>query len=82
MQVLAWMTGVISRITSIAIPFGHAINLGFMLAKDELECVYVPDEFTPIKDLPEKYVVLHVTTNWPNRTWAYENWIELIVTLK
>jgi ADP-heptose:LPS heptosyltransferase len=32
--------------------------------------------------LPEKYVVLHVTTNWPNRTWDYQNWKGLIKWLK
>lgn len=55
----------------------HAINLGFMLAKDELECVYVPDEFTPIKDLPEKYVLIHPVQNWASRTWAAEKWMKL-----
>jgi len=55
----------------------HAIKLGFMLTKDEMELDYTPDEFEPIKNLPEKYVLIHPVQNWPSRTWDAVNWMRL-----
>jgi FkbM family methyltransferase len=60
----------------------HAIDLGFQLPNEDLEYDFNPDPLSLDIELPEKYVVLHVTTNWPNRTWAYNNWVELIKWLK
>ena len=60
----------------------HASDLGFQLPIEDLEYDFFPDPLKLDIELPEKYVVLHVTTNWPNRTWAYENWVELIKWLK
>jgi ADP-heptose:LPS heptosyltransferase len=55
----------------------HAISLGFMLSQDEMECEYYPEEYEPIKNLPEKYVLIHPVQNWPNRTWSAKNWMIL-----
>jgi ADP-heptose:LPS heptosyltransferase len=55
----------------------HAISLGFMLTQDEMECEYYPSDFEPIKELPEKYVLIHPVQNWPNRTWSSKNWMLL-----
>lgn len=55
----------------------HAILLGFMLTKNELHLDYTPEEFTPIKNLPEKYVLLHPVQNWPSRTWDAKKWMVL-----
>jgi ADP-heptose:LPS heptosyltransferase len=60
----------------------HAIDLGFQLPNEDLEYDFYPEPLSLDIQLPKKYVVLHVTTNWPNRTWAYENWVELIKWLK
>ena len=60
----------------------HAIDLGFQLPNEELEYDFYPEPLSLNIELPEKYVVLHVTTNWPNRTWAYDNWVGLIKWLK
>jgi FkbM family methyltransferase len=60
----------------------HAIDLGFQLPNEELEYDFYPEPLSLNVELPEKYVVLHVTTNWPNRTWAYNNWVGLIKWLK
>ena len=60
----------------------HAIDLGFQLPNEDLEYDFYPDPLSLDIELPEKYVVLHVTTNWPNRTWAYDNWVQLIKWLK
>jgi ADP-heptose:LPS heptosyltransferase len=60
----------------------HAIDLGFQLPNEDLEYDFNPDPLSLDIELPEKYVVLHVTTNWPNRTWDYDNWVELIKWLK
>jgi len=55
----------------------HAIMLGFMLGKDEMECDYVADEFQEIEELPEKFVLIHPVQNWPSRTWSVHNWKKL-----
>jgi ADP-heptose:LPS heptosyltransferase len=55
----------------------HAIMLGFMLSKDEMNCTYIPDEYEKIDGLPEKYVLIHPVQTWPNRTWPAENWMKL-----
>lgn len=60
----------------------HAIDLGFQLPNEDLEYDFNPDPLSLDIELPEKYVVLHVTTNWPNRTWEYDNWVKLIKWLK
>ena len=36
----------------------HAVNLGFMLTKDEMSMDYFPDEVESIEGLPEKYVLI------------------------
>ncbi len=54
----------------------HAIHLGFMLGKDEMECYYRPIE--PKKHFIHKpYVVIHPVNSWPNRTWSQDNWNKL-----
>lgn len=59
----------------------HAIHLGFMLTKDEMECYYKPTE--PKKnEIHGKYAVIHPVNTWPNRTWSQNNWIELSKELK
>jgi ADP-heptose:LPS heptosyltransferase len=59
----------------------HAIHLGFMITKDEMECYYKPIE--PKKnELFGKYAVIHPVNSWPNRTWSQDNWIELSKELK
>ena len=51
----------------------HAINLGFMLTKDEMEMDYVADEVI-LPDLPEKFVLIHPVQNWDSRTWPAKSW--------
>ena len=51
----------------------HAINLGFMLTKDEMEMDYVADEGI-LPDLPEKFVLIHPVQNWDSRTWPAKSW--------
>jgi FkbM family methyltransferase len=60
----------------------HSMDLGFQLPNEELYYDFFPDPLSLDIELPEKYVVLHVTTNWPNRTWDYNNWVALIKWLK
>ena len=55
----------------------HAINLGFMLTKDEMSLDYTPNEYEPISGLPEKYVLIHPVQNWNSRTWDAKKWILL-----
>lgn len=60
----------------------HAFDLGFQLLPEELHCDFYPNPMSLDLDLPKDYVVLHVTTNWPNRTWGYNKWSDLIKWLK
>ena len=52
----------------------HALNLGFMLTKDEMSMDYFPDEVESIEGLPEKYVLIHPVQNWNSRTWDAKKW--------
>jgi ADP-heptose:LPS heptosyltransferase len=54
----------------------HAVHLGFMLGKDEMECYYRPLTNLEI-EVPEKYVLIHPVTTWPSRTWSALNWMKL-----
>ena len=60
----------------------HAINLGFTLTNDEMECFYLPTEDCKYS-LPErKYMVIHPVTTWESRTWKEQNWISLMEILQ
>ena len=56
----------------------HAIDLGFQLMPHQMKYDYNPDYVELEYDLPEKYVVCHITQNWANRTWDTKNWQRLI----
>ena len=56
----------------------HAMDLGFQLLPEEMHYDFFPNQFELNIDLPPNYVVLHITTNWPNRTWDNHNWQNLI----
>ena len=56
----------------------HAMDLGFQLMSHQMEYDYTPDYVELPYDLPEKYVVCHITQNWANRTWDTKNWQRLI----
>lgn len=56
----------------------HAMDLGFQLLPEDMSYDFFPDPQELSVELPENYVVLHTTTNWPNRTWNKENWQKLI----
>ena len=60
----------------------HSMDLGFQLLPDDMGYDYYPNPQSLSLDLPEKYVVLHITSNWANRTWSYQNWVNLIKWLK
>lgn len=55
----------------------HAIHLGFMLGKDEMECFYRPIEPSRFNFPFQKYVLIHPVTTWGNRTWSAINWMRL-----
>jgi len=60
----------------------HSMDLGFQLLPEDMGYDYYPKPQSLSLDLPEKYVVLHITSNWANRTWSYQNWVNLIKWLK
>jgi len=60
----------------------HAGDLGFHLLPEQMTYDFYPTNFSLDVDLPEEYVVLHVTTNWPNRTWSDQNWVKVIDWLR
>jgi ADP-heptose:LPS heptosyltransferase len=65
--------GVCNKHNLIDIRQFHAINLGLMLLKDEMELDYIADD-VELPDLPEKYVLIHPVQNWESRTWSAKNW--------
>jgi len=56
----------------------HAMDLGFQLLPEQMSYDYYPPAKEHKWELPSEYVVLHVTSNWANRTWSYSNWDNLI----
>ena len=56
----------------------HAMDLGFQLMPHQMEYDYNPYHVELSYDLPERYVVCHITQNWANRTWDTKNWQRLI----
>lgn len=55
----------------------HAINLGFTLREEEMDCFYSPTESLK-HPLPDgRYIVIHPVQSWASRTWKRENWLEL-----
>lgn len=56
----------------------HAIHLGFMLGKDDMECWYRPVFPVDESKIPSgPYVVIHPVSTWPTRTWEAVKWMEL-----
>lgn len=57
----------------------HAIHLGFMLGKDEMECYYRPTEdcMCGTSGIDSRTIIIHPVSTWPNRTWSEENWVKL-----
>jgi ADP-heptose:LPS heptosyltransferase len=52
----------------------HASGLGFQLLPEECGVEYVPDEWVPIENLPEKFILIHPVQSWESRTWDSEKW--------
>ena len=65
--------GVCNKHNSMDIRQIHAINLGFMLTKNEMTLEYVPNN-SDLPELPNKYVLIHPVQNWNSRTWPAKNW--------
>ena len=66
--------GICYKHNSMDIRQFHAVNLGFMLTRDEMSMDYFPDEVESIEELPEKYVLIHPVQNWNSRTWDEKKW--------
>jgi ADP-heptose:LPS heptosyltransferase len=70
--------GIEKKFSHLDIRQVHAFDLGFQLLPKQMNYDFYPNEFNLNINLPKDYVVLHVTTNWQNRTWDYNNWKILI----
>ena len=70
--------GVEKKHNTIDIRQFHAIDLGFMLNENEMQCDYIANEYIEINNLPQSYICLHVANTWPSRTYSDENWQKLI----
>lgn len=58
----------------------HASGLGFTLLPDECHTEFVPDEWEPIENLPDKFILIHPVQSWAARTWDEEKW-KLLTTM-
>lgn len=76
--------GIEKKFSMIDIRQIHSFDLGFQLTPEQMSYDYYPDppsdEILHILSqiIDEEYVVLHVTSNWDNRTWDYKNWEKVI----
>lgn len=65
--------GVCNKHNTMDIRQFHAISLGFMLTKNEMELDYFSDDII-VPNIPQKYVLIHSVQNWNSRTWSLNNW--------
>ena len=72
------LNGIEKKFSHIDTRVLHSMDLGFQLLAEDMSYDFYPDPLELKIKLPEKYVVLHTTTNWPNRTWDKSNWQNLI----
>ena len=56
----------------------HAVSSGFQLLPEELEITFYPNEYEPIENLPENYIVVHPSKTWPSRSLERQQWQDLI----
>ncbi len=52
----------------------HSSGLGFNLLPEECSVDYTPEEWEPIQNLPEKFVLIHPVQSWSSRTWDGQKW--------
>ncbi len=69
--------GVEKKHNTIDIRQFHAMDLGFNLLPEEMECEFYPDACENLH-LPTDYICIHPTQTWESRTWAKEKWQELV----
>ena len=55
-----------------------ASQVGITLKKDELDYHFYPNDFKPIEELPEKYIVINPSITQSYRTWNLEKWQKLV----
>lgn len=61
----------------------HAMGVGITLYPDEMSYDFIPDKQTEIsKQIDDNFIVLHVTENWPVRTWSMDKWQRLVDLIK
>tara|TARA_R110000772_G_scaffold81439_2_gene173253 strand:+ start:33676 stop:35646 length:1971 start_codon:yes stop_codon:yes gene_type:complete len=61
----------------------HAMGVGITLYPDEMHYNYIPDAQTETSEMvDDNYIVLHVTENWPSRTWSIKKWQSLVDLIK
>lgn len=58
----------------------HSSGLGFTLLPDECHTEFVPDEWNPIENLPDKFILIHPVQSWAARTWDEDKW-KLLTTM-
>lgn len=56
----------------------HANKLGIQLLPEEMNIEFYPDNYIPIIDLPENYIVIHPVKSWPSRSWEEHRWQKFI----
>tara|TARA_Y100000034_G_scaffold43235_2_gene52795 strand:- start:514 stop:2442 length:1929 start_codon:yes stop_codon:yes gene_type:complete len=70
-------SGIEKKHNTIDIRQFHAMDLGFSLLPEEMECEFYPDICEDLQ-LPSDYICIHPTQTWESRTWAKEKWQELV----
>jgi hypothetical protein len=70
-------SGIEKKHNTIDIRQFHAMDLGFSLLPEEMECEFYPDIYEDFQ-LPSDYICIHPAQTWESRTWAKEKWQELV----
>lgn len=70
--------GVEKKFATMDLRNSHSMDLGFEITPAKRHYDYYPEKKPDWLNIDQKYVVLHVTSNWPNRTWDYSKWDSVI----
>lgn len=73
--------GIEKKFATMDLRNSHSMDLGFELTPEQRSYDFFPEDYSEEWELPESYVVLHVTSNWANRTWDKKYWDSVVTYL-
>lgn len=60
----------------------HSRQIGLDIEDEEKQLYFYPDEYIPIEEIKQPYIVINPSKTADSRTWGIENWYNLIKLLE